>query len=86
MSNEIIQNFLDTDIKQISDIVQKYPVQIPVPVVAELLGTSPTNLRVCIEQCKTDFLSLSWQNSGKSNKGYAIATAPFVRKWLNLHN
>ena len=83
--NEILREFLDNDLEHITEIIKDYPAQIPVPVVAELIGTSPTNLRKCIEQNKPDFICLSWQNDGKSNKGYAIATVPFIRKWLNIN-
>ena len=66
-------------------IIEIYPKQIPVPVVADLMGMSPENLRISIMQGNTTLFSLSWQKTGKDNKGFAIATAPFIRRWLNLN-
>lgn len=74
-----IEEFIAEDKARIEEIINKYPRQIPVPVVADLLGTNQSSLRAAIE---SGALGLAWRKTGKLNKGYCIPTAKFVYWWF----
>lgn len=79
-----IDDFLKSDTEKMLEIVKKYPKQIPVAVVAELFGMDAGNLRCAIAKGNEHIFGICWQNTGKTNQGFAIPTAPFVRRWLHM--
>lgn len=72
-----IRQFLDADIAKLEDIIERYPKQIPVKVVAELLGCGIESIHNACEE--TGLFGISWRKPGKVNKGYCIPTGVFVR-------
>ena len=79
-----IDEFLKADADKINEILEKYPRQIPVAVVAELVGMDLNSLRCAIAKGNEHLFGFCWQKTGKTNQGFAIPTAPFVRRWLNM--
>lgn len=74
-----IAKLLKADEEKILKIASDYPVQVPVPVVAELLGCNPENVRQAIDEGK---LGLSWKNPGRVNH---VPTVHFVRWYLRIN-
>jgi hypothetical protein len=74
-----IQDFINSDTAKIEEIIEKYPKQIPVPVLADVLGTNEASLRAAIDG---GALGLSWRKDGKLNRGYCVPTAKFVYWWF----
>lgn len=72
-----IKEFLDNDVKKLEEIIEQHPKQIPVSVVAELLGCSLESVRTMCEE--NHVFGEGWRKSGKLNKGFCIPTALFVR-------
>lgn len=76
-----IPEFIKTDTEQLEKIIDEYPKQIPIPVVADLMAMDPNNLREAVEDGS---LGISWKKPGKVNRGFCIPTGKFVRWWLNM--
>lgn len=64
------------NMEKLNELVEKYPLDIPVPEVAKLMGMKPECLRAAID-CGTFKPGFSWKKAGAQNKGYKIATIPF---------
>ena len=79
-----ISDFIKSDNSKIEEIIEKYPRQIPVSVIAELVGMDANSLRCAISKGNEPLFGFCWQKTGKVNQGFAIPTAPFVRRWLNM--
>lgn len=77
-----IEEFIANDKAKIEEIINKYPRQIPVPIVAELLGTCQNSLRAAIDG---GALGFSWRKDGALSKGYCIPTAKFVYWWFGVN-
>lgn len=65
--------------KELEEICDKYPIEIPVPVAAKWLGIAPESLRHSILQGTCGFAALAWHKPGKSNAGFHIPTANFYK-------
>ena len=74
-----VEEFIAEDKAKVEEIITKYPRQIPVPVIAEMLGTDQNSLRAAIDG---GALGISWRKDGKLNRGYCIPTAKFVYWWF----
>ena len=74
-----IEEFLADDKAKVEEIINKYPKQIPVPVIAEFMGMDKNSLRAAIDG---GALGISWCKSGKLAKGYCIPTGKFVYWWF----
>ena len=46
---DFVQNFIDERYAEIMDIIKKYPKQIPIPVVADLIGSGQASVRESVE-------------------------------------
>ena len=64
------------NMEKLNELVEKYPLDIPVPEVAKLMGMKPECLRAAID-CGTFKPGYSWRKGVAQNKGYKIATIPF---------
>ena len=64
--------------ENVNDLVDKDPLDIPVPEAAKLMGMKPECLRAAID-CGTFKPGFLWKIAGAHNKGYKIATIPFWR-------
>lgn len=81
-SAERIKHFLDEDLDRVDDLLEKYPINIPVAAVAEFLHISGDSVRSAIE-CGA--FGIVWRKTGKVNKAYSVPTAQFVRWYLNVN-
>ena len=61
------------NMEKLNELVEKYPLDIPVPEVAKLMGMKPECLRAAID-CGTFKPGYSWRKGVAQNKGYKIAT------------
>lgn len=78
---EKIRTFIDTDNHKLEQIIEKYPLSVPVPVAAEFLGCHQDTLRSALEDGKLGF---SERKLGKVNRGFVIPTGHFVRWYLGI--
>ncbi len=78
-SMEIIREFIAQDTNKLAEIVQEYPFQIPVQVIAEWWHCSQDSVRNAIIQ--HGFLGIAQKRPGKLNSGFVIPTGHFVRWW-----
>ncbi len=62
--------------EELNALVEKYPIDIPLPEAAKLLGTKPDSLRAAID-CGSFRPGYSWRKGSAASKGYKIATIPF---------
>lgn len=76
-----ITDFLAEDNRKVQEIIEKYPLQIPTKVAAELLGTTESSMR---EFLSGSAIGMSWRKAGSTARGFAIPTAQFVRWYLNI--
>ena len=81
-AEEKIQSFLEQDNEKISEIIEKYPRQIPVAVVADLFGCHADSVRRALEQ--SSVFGLGFRQSGKLNRAFVIPTGVFVRWYLGV--
>lgn len=72
-----VKEFLDNDTEKLDEIVTKYPKQVPVNVVADLLGCAPETVRTMCEE--NHVFGDGYRKPGKLNKGFVIPTATFIR-------
>ena len=71
-----IAEFIKAGNAKLEELIEKYPRQLPVPVVAELLGSSENNIRQAVEDSE---IGLSWRKAGKLKRGFCIPTGLFIR-------
>lgn len=64
------------NMERLNALVEKYPIDIPLPEVAKLMGTNPDCLRAAID-CGSFKPGYSWRKEKALSKGYKIATIPF---------
>ena len=76
-----VKAFLDRDLDRIDEIIDKYPLRIPIPVVAEFFEMHENSARAAVEGGAFGF---AWRKDGKVNKAYCIPTAQFVRWYLGV--
>lgn len=77
MSNLMtIPNPVQEKLDALYELVDKFPLSIPVPKVAEFLGCDDEGLRCCIDKGQCPF-AIGWQKSLKGNRAYKIPTVPF---------
>ena len=79
-AKEKIDRFLDEDMEKLSEIIEKYPFQIPIAVVAELFGCQKETLSMAIEE--QGLLGICERRPGKLNRGFVIPTAHFLRWYM----
>ena len=75
-----ITEFLAADTERLAEIIEKYPLQIPVPVLAELFGCHQDTLRNALQE--QGLLGIAERRPGKLNRGFVIPTAQFVRWYM----
>ena len=78
---EKIKAFIDTDNQKLEQIIEKYPLSVPVPIAAEFFGCHQDTLRSALEDGRLGF---SERKLGKVNRGFVIPTGHFVRWYLNI--
>ena len=78
---EKIRAFIDTDNQKLEQIIEKYPLSVPVPIAAEFLGRHQDTLRSALEDGRLGF---SERKLGKVNRGFVIPTGHFVRWYLGI--
>lgn len=76
--SENARNALCKNLEAVSQIVERYPICIPVSAAAELLHTRPEALRAAMEQERCPF-GFSWRLGERA--AYKIPTLAFV-SWL----
>ncbi len=65
-------------VQELQDLLERYPIYLPVDVVAEFLHVSPVGLRASIDQGRCPF-GFSWTLGARS--GYKVPTVTFY-SWL----
>jgi hypothetical protein len=75
-----ITEFLAADTERLAEIIEKYPMQIPVPVLAELFGCHQDTLRNALQE--QGLLGIAERRPGKLNRGFVVPTAHFVRWYM----
>lgn len=78
---EKIRAFIDSDNRKLEQIIEKYPLSVPVPIAAEFLGCHQDTLRSALEDGRLGF---SERKLGKVNRGFVIPTGHFVRWYLGI--
>lgn len=78
---EFVQNFIDEKYAEAMDVIKKYPKQVPIPVVAELVGSNQASVREAVEN---GALGMAWRKDNAANKGYCVPTIKFVTWYLNI--
>ena len=76
---EIIKDYLIKDSNKLAQIIEEYPFQIPVKVIAEWWHCSGDSIRNALIQ--HGFLGIAQKQPGKVNAGFVIPTGHFVRWW-----
>ena len=74
-----IQEFMKKDTEKLADLIQKYPEQIPVPVLADFFGCGEDTLRSALEN---GCLGIAERKPGKLNRGFVVPTGHFVRWYM----
>ena len=77
---EKISEFLSNDTEKLAEIVEEYPFQIPVPVIAEWWHCSQDSLRAALTQ--QGLLGIAEKKPGKVNFGFVVPTGHFVRWYV----
>lgn len=78
---EFVNNFVDERYAEVMDIIKKYPRQLPIRVVSELVGSSNQSIRDAIENGS---LGIAWRKGNAANKGYCVPTIKFITWYLNI--
>ena len=76
----VIQEFIDQDTEWLAEMVEKYPRQIPIPILAEKFGCDENTIRENLES--KGLLGISERKPGKVNRGFVVPTAHFVRWYM----
>lgn len=79
-----INDFISDDNAKIDKLIENFPINLPVSAVSDFLSVDVASIRAAIE-CGNAF-GLAWKKSGKSNHGYYVPTAQFVRWYLGMYS
>ncbi|MBE6826361.1 MAG: hypothetical protein IJN11_10315 [Oscillospiraceae bacterium] len=79
-AQEKIAAFLAADDEKLAEIIDKHPMQIPVPVLADLFGCHQDTLRTALQE--QGLLGIAERKAGKLNRGFVVPTAHFVRWYM----
>jgi len=79
---QTITDFLTKDTAKLAEIISKYPLQIPISVIADWWGCDEDSIRTAIYEHGE--LGIGWRKIGKLNRGYVIPTGLFVRWYLKF--
>lgn len=79
-AQEKINDFLAADTEKLAAIIERYPRQIPVPVIAELFGCHQDTVRMALEE--QGLLGIAERKPGKHNRTFVVPTAHFVRWYM----
>ena len=71
----ILQSF-----EKLSNLIDKYPIDIPITVAADFLGMDAECLRCSIEQGRATF-GVSWKREIRGKRGFKIPTIAFFN-WI----
>lgn len=81
-SEEKVKAFIESDTEKVAEILDKYPRQVPVPVIAEWWGCDEDSVRRALEEHSV--FGLGFRQAGKLNRGFVVPTGKFVRWYLGL--
>lgn len=81
MTSEKIIEFINEDNKELEELIERYPRQIPSYIVAKYLGCHPDGLRAAIDE---GFLGIKWKKPNKLTGGNCIPTGKFIRWVINM--
>lgn len=79
-AQERINDFLNADTEKLANIIEQYPIQVPVAIIAELFGCHQDTLRNALQE--QGLLGIAERKAGKLNRGFVIPTAHFVRWYM----
>lgn len=74
-----IRIFLESDTEKVRELINEYPGQLSVPIIARFLGTTTDSVRAAVE---AGVFGMAWRKPGVNNRGFLIPTAQFVRWYL----
>lgn len=77
----VIDDFVTAKCAEAMEIIKKYPKQVPIPVIAELVGSNQASVREAVEN---GALGMAWRKENAANKGYCVPTIKFVTWYLNI--
>lgn len=80
---EKINEFMFKDNSKLEEIIEKYPKQIPVDVIAEWWGCTPDSIRTML--IEDNIIGVGWRKAGKLNRGFCIPTGHFLRWYLCMN-
>lgn len=77
-----IDVFIKSDTEKVAEIIEKYPRQIPVQVIAEWWGCDDDSVRRALEQ--SSVFGIGFRQAGKTNRAFVIPTGAFMRWYLRI--
>ena len=77
-----IRDFIREDTEKAAEIIEKYPRQIPISVIAEWWGCKEDSVRRALEEHST--FGLGFRQAGKLNRGFVVPTGAFMRWYLRI--
>lgn len=70
--------------EELKALTEKYPIYLPLPVVAKFMGMNAEGLRCAIEQGRAPF-GISWQKDAHGNKAFKIPTVTFFYWYTQIN-
>lgn len=81
-AEKIISNFIHDDTEKAAEIIEKYPRQIPIKVIAEWWGCAEDSVRRALEQ--SSVFGLGFRQAGKCSRAFVVPTGAFMRWYLRI--
>lgn len=81
-AEEKIRDFIRKDSEKMAAIIEKYPKQIPISVIADLWGCKEESIRRAVEE--HGMFGIEFRQPGKLNRGFVIPTAAFTRWYMGI--
>lgn len=82
MMNKQIKSYMEQDTEKVAALIEAYPQNIPVHVLAEFLHCTQNSVRSMLET--TNSFGIAWRQAGSVNRAFLIPTAVFVRWYLRM--
>lgn len=79
-AQSVIQDFINQDTEWLAEMVEKYPRQIPIPVLADKFGCDEDTIRENL--ASMNLLGLAERKPGRLNRGFVVPTAHFIRWYM----
>lgn len=79
-----MSNAMQERMRELTELCEKYPIEIPLTELANFLHIKPESLRLSIIQGTCGFCSFAWKRVGGTHYAFSVQTLPFYLAYTGM--